>query len=75
MTGGIGKGAKFLGEGISKAHNKVRGPQEEEATENAQKKAAIGVGGKRGEGRRDKGGKGERREERGEEGGESVERE
>jgi hypothetical protein len=46
VTGGIGKGAKFVGEGISKTHNKVKGPQEEETTENAQKKAAIGVGGK-----------------------------
>ena len=45
VTGGIGKGAQWVGQGISKGYNKVRGPQEEETTENAQKKAAVGVGG------------------------------
>lgn len=45
VVGGIGKGAQFVGTGISKTVNKVRGPQEEETTENASKKAAVGVAG------------------------------
>lgn len=46
VAGGISKGATFVGQGIAKVSKKVKPKDEEEDnTEDAQKKAAIGVGG------------------------------